>query len=102
MHSIDEDKAFGLDQMIEEIETYNSTLLENIADFIINTEYKNNILNHTSKETDSPHGLTLMSYISTRTSTVVQSSVSSQSLSSSSSPYSSASLSSSSPYSSAS
>ena len=47
MRSIDEDKAFGLDRIIEEIETYNSALLENIADFINTSKSKDNILKHT-------------------------------------------------------
>lgn len=40
MHSIDKDKAHGLDQIIGEIETYNSALLEQIADFINKSDDK--------------------------------------------------------------
>ena len=45
MHSIDEDKALGLDQIIKEIETYNSALLDDFVP-IINCDYhnKNNFL----------------------------------------------------------
>ena len=52
MHSIDKDKALGLGRIIEEIETYNSALLEQMADFINNSDDKENILNHTPIKSD--------------------------------------------------